>query len=187
MKAQIRKQIHHAMRSLGQQALEHKSSAACKRLVELPEFRSARTVMVYLEIPHELVTADLVKAAIAAGKTLVSPVVDPQRKIFHAAILKNVDSDLFISIYGIREPMHSPVWPAENIDFIVVPAVAFDVHGNRLGRGGGYYDKFLSQPDVHAFKCGLALEEQLLPDVPTHDHDVPVDAVVTDTRTLRFK
>lgn len=142
--------------------------------------------MVYLEIPHELHTLDIVNAVLAAHKTLLSPVVLPGDKMMHAGKLQGPnDPDLIISDYGIREPIHSPPWPIELIDFIVVPAMAFDNQGNRLGRGGGYYDRFLSQPGLRAFKCGLAFDEQLLPAVPMHKHDMPVDAVVTDTQVLR--
>jgi 5-formyltetrahydrofolate cyclo-ligase len=186
MKSQIRKQIRQAIAALGDQTIKEKSRAAAARLIGLPEFQSAGTIMVYLQIPHELETLGIVNAVLAAGKTLLSPVVLPGIKTMHAGKLQGPDDpDLITSDYGIREPIHSPPWPIDQIDFIVVPAMAFDLHGNRLGRGGGYYDRFLSQPGLHAFKCGLAFEEQLLPSVPTHKHDIPVDAVVTDARVLR--
>jgi 5-formyltetrahydrofolate cyclo-ligase len=142
--------------------------------------------MVYLQILRELETLDIVNAVLASGKTLLSPVVLPGDKMMHAGRLQGPnDPDLVTSDYGIREPIHSPPWPIDKIDFLVVPGMAFDEHGNRLGRGGGYYDRFLAQPGLRAFKCGLAFEEQLIPSVPMHKHDVPVDAIVTDARVLR--
>jgi 5-formyltetrahydrofolate cyclo-ligase len=186
MKSQIRKQVRQAIAGLGGQAVKQKSRDACMRLIGLPEFQSAATIMVYLQIPRELETLDIINAVLASGKTLLSPVVLPDDKMMHAGRLQGPDDpDLTTSDYGIREPIHSPPWPIEQIDFLVVPGMAFDRHGNRLGRGGGYYDRFLAQPGLRAFKCGLAFEEQLLPSVPMHKHDVPVDAIVTDARIVR--
>ena len=88
--------------------------------------------------------------------------------------------------YGIREPISNEAFPPEQIDLIVVPAMAFGADGARLGRGGGFYDRFLSQPDLRAATCGLAFHEQVLDAVPTGEHDCPVMVVVTDKEVLRF-
>jgi 5-formyltetrahydrofolate cyclo-ligase len=68
---------------------------------------------------------------------------------------------------------------------VIVPGLAFDSRGRRLGRGGGFYDRFLSQPDLTAVTCGVALEAQILEDLPREPHDVPVDLLITEERTIR--
>ena len=78
------------------------------------------------------------------------------------------------------------MWRPQDIDLIVAPALAIDRHGRRLGRGGGYYDKFLAQPALRATICAFVFAEQLLDDLPHLPHDQPVDMVVTDAEVLRF-
>ena len=87
---------------------------------------------------------------------------------------------------GLREPTNGHVRNIEEIDLIVVPALAYDRTGNRLGRGAGLYDRFLSAAGCHAVTCGLAFAEQLVAHVPVRSHDHPVDLLVTDEEVLRF-
>lgn len=88
---------------------------------------------------------------------------------------------------GIREPLEGIPVPVSEIDLVIVPGLAFDEQGNRLGRGRGFYDRFLSHPDFRGLKCALAFEEQIVAAIPVAPDDVPVDMVVTDVRVLRFQ
>lgn len=87
---------------------------------------------------------------------------------------------------GIREPVEGMPVPVSDIDLVVVPGLAFDEQGNRLGRGRGFYDRFLSHPDFHGTSCALALEDQVVPNIPIGPSDVCVDMLVTDVRVRRF-
>jgi len=104
-----------------------------------------------------------------------------------AVTCRSIDDDeMLVDQFGIRTPKNGQMWPYEDIDLIVVPALAFDRQGNRLGRGGGFYDRFLAEPRVHAVTVGLGFAEQLVEELPTHHYDRPVDMLVTDQHVLRF-
>lgn len=176
------------LRSLPHQQIADRSRQACAKLAQLPEFRSAGVVMVYLSMPQELDTTPLVLDAFQAGKTVLAPKVSWEHLHMEALEVRSLDDGLTTSTQGpaIREPAYGEPWPSEDIDLIVLPALAFDRRGNRLGRGMGFYDRFMAHSRLRAFKCGLALSEQLVDNVPTTNGDLPVDALVTDQAVLRF-
>ncbi len=94
--------------------------------------------------------------------------------------------DLVPGVFGILEPRGSEVVEPGAIDFVLVPARGFDRAGNRLGRGGGYYDRYMAHPDFRAIRCGIAYSAQVLPAIPHDAHDLPVHVLVTESGVLRF-
>ena len=104
-----------------------------------------------------------------------------------AAVRVESDRDqMVVTSNGIREPAREETWPLEEIDLVVVPALAYDRLGNRLGRGGGFYDRFLARLEMRTVVCGLAFAQQVVEELPTHATDHPVDLLVTDEEVLRF-
>ena len=93
---------------------------------------------------------------------------------------------MLVGSFGIGEPAAGEAWPIEDIDLIVVPAVAYDRRGRRLGRGGGFYDRFLARGGLRARTCGLAFAQQIVQELPAESHDYPVEIVVTDREVLRI-
>jgi 5-formyltetrahydrofolate cyclo-ligase len=96
------------------------------------------------------------------------------------------EAEMFDISHGLRQP----AWrqrevEIERIDLVIVPALAFDRAGNRLGRGGGFYDRFLARPGLGASKIGLAFDEQIVDTIPVGPNDIPVDIVVTDKEIIR--
>jgi 5-formyltetrahydrofolate cyclo-ligase len=87
---------------------------------------------------------------------------------------------------GLRQPAAGTPIPVSLIDLVIVPGLGFDAHGNRLGRGRGFYDRFLANPEFHGVACALALEQQLIPELPVDPLDRPVDLLVTDAEVRRF-
>lgn len=159
-----------------------KSRTACRNLIELDAFDRAEVIMVYLHIPDEVDTTDVVLAAWQHDKRVVVPAVDWQRRRMQPVALHSLaEEHLHEDAYGLRTPAGAtPVAPA-SVDLIVVPALAYDRRGNRLGRGAGFYDRFLACTDVRAVACGLAFAEQVVASVPIRANDWPVDILVTDT------
>jgi 5-formyltetrahydrofolate cyclo-ligase len=96
-----------------------------------------------------------------------------------------VELELVPGVFGILEPRGSEVVEPGAIDFVLVPARGFDRQGNRLGRGGGYYDRYMSHPDFHAIRCGIAFAAQVLDAIPHDAHDLPVEVLVTEEGVLR--
>lgn len=186
MKRALRREIKAKLAAMPAALSAGKSRSACKALTALPEFRDARAVMLYLAVPGELDTAAVAMAAWRDGKTVVVPKADYERRQMIAVVCRSLDEEFVRDRYGIREPSAPEPWPAERIDLIAVPGLAFDRSGGRLGRGGGFYDRFLGEADLRAVLCGLAFDEQVVDEVPVEQHDRRVDLLVTDKETLRF-
>lgn len=157
-----------------------------RRLADLPEWRDAATVLLFLSMPDEVDTLPIVRDALAAGKNVAVPKVDARRTVMDARVLRDLDRDVAPGVYGILEPVVSEVVEPAAIDFCLVPARGFDRHGNRLGRGGGYYDRYMSHPDFRALRCGIAFAAQLLDDLPHDQTDLPVHLLVTEEGTVRL-
>jgi len=186
MKSELRKHLLPRLTSLPPAEAAHKSRLACQRLLNLAEFRRAGVVMSYMPIRGEVDATEINQAVLRHGKTLLLPRVyrDPPR--LAAIACHSLTEPMERGSYQILEPAEGPAWPVERIDLIVVPAVAYDLRGFRLGRGGGFYDRFLSQPLLRAVTCGLAFAEQVLPEVPTAEHDQPIQMLAGEAEVLRF-
>lgn len=101
--------------------------------------------------------------------------------------IRSLTEDLGMSQMGLREPVSGIPFPSSTIDLVIVPGLGFDEYGGRLGRGRGFYDRFLAHPEFTGVACGLAFEEQLTPSVPIGPLDRHVDMLVTDKKVRRFK
>lgn len=174
-----KKELRKQLRSLKQQHIVHsaeRSERVVRQLIEHPRFRSARTVMLYHALPDE-VDAQSILQGLCKDKQLLLPVVDGDT--MHPVRYTGPEN-LHIGAFAISEPQGAPFTDLSSIDLVVVPGMAFDAAGYRLGRGKGYYDRFLSQPELaRAYKMGLCFPFQLLQEVPVDAHDVPVDEVLT--------
>ncbi len=101
--------------------------------------------------------------------------------------IRSLTSDVRDGMMGIREPLAGFPIPVADIDLVIVPGLGFDQQGNRLGRGRGFYDRFLSHRDFRGVSCALAIEDQVVEHVPNAPNDVRVDMLVTDKQARRFK
>lgn len=165
------------------------SSLIRTRLLQLPELLRARTVMTYVSVGSEVATRDLVPQLLSLEKVVLIPYCQGlDLRLFR---LKSLE-ELVPGTLGIPEPppdLRNDVQRQgrpEEIDLALIPGLAFDRHGNRLGQGKGYYDRFLLSLRPDAFKLGLAFECQVVDDLPRTPHDTPVDAVLTEKMLLRF-
>ncbi len=186
MKSAMRKKIRQVLLEIAPDEAAAKSRAACHALVNTEEFSRADSVMLYLSTAGEVDTAEVALACWQAGKHVLAPRVSWEHKHMVPLEIRDLESGVMIGRNNIREPRGGMPWPLEDIDLVVVPALAFDRRGRRLGRGGGFYDRFLAQPTLRAVACGLAFREQLVDEVPAHAHDRPVHMLVTDQGVLRF-
>ncbi len=187
MKHHLRTEMKATLAAMTEQDAKTKSYAACKSLLALSEYRDAQVIMLYLPIPEEVDTAEVALHAWQTGKTVLTPKVSMAQRHLMPLEIKSLDDDLTAGQFGILEPTNGQVWPLEDIDFIIVPALAYDRNGGRLGRGGGFYDRFLAHTEVKAVTCGLAFSEQLVDELPIHAHDYPVQILVTDKDVIRFQ
>jgi 5-formyltetrahydrofolate cyclo-ligase len=155
------------------------SMAAQERLADSPLAAAAKVVGLYRSLPSECGTASLASALQAAGKEICYPVIVPgQRKL---AFRRGADA-YAAGALGIEEPTGSAV-PLAEIDLLVVPAIAVDAQGRRLGRGKGHYDATLAA--FSGVSVAIVFEAQLVPEVPVGEHDRPVAAVCTEARIIQ--
>jgi 5-formyltetrahydrofolate cyclo-ligase len=160
---------------------EAKSQLIGNKLVELEAFKRAKTVLFYASLPGEVNTFAMITKAFELKKHICLPhVVENQRKMI-PTLTKTLDG-LENGIYGIAQPRYdeSLAVDLKDIDAVIVPGLAFDKANNRLGRGVGYYDRFLCQLSPHTATIGLAFDFQLLESLPTEEHDVPLSVIITN-------
>ena len=150
------------------------SAAIFSAVERLPEFRAARTVAVFAALPDEPAT-DEVLARWASTRRVVLPRVEGDAMRFYAC---RPDALVF-GAFGILEPQGERPCPAGEIDLVVCPGVAFTADGRRLGRGRGYYDRYLGDPVFRGFRVGVCYAHQLVDDLPVEPHDVRMDRVIT--------
>ncbi len=149
------------------------------------DFRAAGTVLLSLSFRSEWDTAPLLAAARAAGKTLAAPRVHVESRMLEPCRVADPAVDLAPGFRGISEPLpHCVPVALAAIDWVLVPGVAFDPNGYRIGYGGGYYDRLLPLLRGDARRVSGAFELQVVDGVPTAPHDLTVDAIITERRTL---
>ena len=182
LKKSIREQAHANRQA--QPDKEPLSQAICEKFASLGEFTAARSVMVYIEVRTEVRTRQFLPTLLASGKRIVVPYcrTDGQLELF---LLENMD-ELAIGMYKILEPkaelreLPSKKVDVKEIDLIMVPGVAFDSNGARMGHGFGYYDKLLEHARSDAPLVALAFECQIFPEIPTQSHDIFMDKIITE-------
>ncbi len=188
MKNHLRKKLKKMLSQIPPDVASVKSRAAAGRVISLDAFAQAEVVMLYLPIPGEVDTKPIAQAAWAKGKTVVAPTACYNCRTMRPIFCRPEDEEMFHPHHGLRQPHRATgEVPIEQIDLLVVPGMAFDKQCNRLGRGGGFYDRFLANPQLHAATVGIAFAEQIVDSLPIQPNDRPVGLVVTDEETLRKK
>lgn len=185
-KKELRQRIRKTVAAIPPEELEAKSLRACHRLFELPEYAKAEVIMVYLSLPGELETSPLVLRAWQNRKRVLAPKVSWSQRRMMPVEIRSLSNDLTIGQMGIREPLAGIPFPISLIDLVIVPGIAFDEYGQRLGRGRGFYDRFLAHPEFKGVACALAFEEQVVADVPVGPLDRKVKLLVTGEKVRRF-
>jgi len=185
-KSIIRRELRDKLAAMSDIDRHRKSLAACGHIATSPEFAAARVVMLYLSTPHEVDTASLALAAWQQGKTIVVPKVSWDQRRMLPVEITSLHGHLTTTGAGVREPAAGKPVPVNLIDLVVVPGLGFTPAGYRIGRGMGFYDRFLAQADFIGVSCGLAFDEQVVPVLPVLDHDIPLSMLCTDSGIRRF-
>jgi 5-formyltetrahydrofolate cyclo-ligase len=155
----------------------------CERLK--PQLRSARTILFFAPLPGEMDLWPLLEESVSAGKMVALPWFDPATQTYLARRVENPACEIVAGKFGVREPAPGCVEiPLQKIDLVLVPGVAFDLSGNRLGRGKGFYDRLLAK--ISGVKCGVGYDFQLLEKIPAEPHDAKVNFILTPTRCVKI-
>jgi 5-formyltetrahydrofolate cyclo-ligase len=182
-KRELRTRMRSVRGVLPAAARDTRSRAAIARLAELPEFTRARTWVAFSAIQKELDPAGLVVIGREQSKRVGLPCVMGNELVLREWV---AGAERVEGAFGILEPDESaPVIAPMEVDFVLVPGLAFDARGHRIGYGRGFYDRLL--PTIpNAFRVGVAYDFQVVPELPDEPHDVAMQCVVSDARTLRL-
>ena len=186
MKQSLRKMIRQKLAGLNPAVAHAKSMAICKRLLEQPEYDRAQTIMIYLPMADEVDVAPIALRGWQQEKTIAAPRLAWDQRHMLPVEIRSLETGLVVTYKGLREPAGGEPVPVEFLDLVIVPALAYDRQGNRLGRGAGFYDRFLKTPQFRGLAVGVAFREQLVDHIPAQENDVPVHMLVTDEEVFRF-
>ncbi len=188
-KFELRKHIIAQRNALPLQTLKDNSAAIVTKLLNLPEYHMATTVMAYVDFRNEVQTASIMENAMQQNKRLLLPVTNVSNKRLVPSQVLHLPDDLTPSTWGILEPKPQCIRPIDpkEIDLVIVPGVAFDTAGNRLGYGGGFYDRFLPSVRVNTTLVSLAFELQIRSNIYPAKNDVPIHILITEDRVLDFR
>lgn len=176
-KQAIRREVRRRIKEL---SAEQKLSAAREifdRVESCEAFKRAQSIALFAAMNDEVPTAEVLERWRSVGKHIVVPRVEGDIMRFYVYAPECMQTGAF----GIEEPIGDKEYEAKNIDLIIVPARAFTTSGKRLGRGGGFYDKYMSLPDFRAYKIGIAFGCQIFDDLHCDSHDILVDEVIAST------
>ena len=184
-KQTLRENVKTTLRTMDTAERHTDSLAACRRLWDMPVVRNATTVMLYLPLTTEVDVSPVALACFREGISVAVPKVDWERRDMQAVEVRSFDDQSIGNDVGsLRTPIGGRPLVPSAIDVIIVPALAYDTSCRRLGRGGGYYDRFLPRLRRAAHVIGIAFDRQIIDAAPVLPHDRPVHAVVTDRRLI---
>jgi len=183
-KSDLRAHIRARLENISDAVRAVESIGLCERLqAQIP---SAHTILFFAPLPDELDVWPMLEMSLALGVNCALPFFDAEKKSYGAKRLKNLAADIVTGKFGVREPAATCAEiPLNQFDLVLVPGLAFDLSGNRLGRGQGFYDRILSA--ASGIKCGVCHNFQLLEKIPAEPHDAKLDFIFTPARGVRRK
>lgn len=182
-KEELRRSVRARIKAVTPEQRLNASEQACALLEQQKVWKNAVTIFFYAPLREELDIWPLLRDSLAAGKTVALPRFDAATQRYVACQIQDAARDVRDGQFGIREPCTECIAvPPNRLDLVLVPGVAFDVHGRRLGRGKGFYDQLLAS--VRGTTCGVAFDEQIVEAVPVEPHDVHLNCILTPTRWI---
>jgi 5-formyltetrahydrofolate cyclo-ligase len=185
-KRYIRRSIHAVRRGLPEAERLARSRRVWERVAALSCYQHARVVLGYMAFDHEVLTDGLMQQAMASGKQLVLPMVLGDRQGLALYAIADLERDVAPGYRGILEPQppRTRAVTPDTLELALIPGVAFDLRGGRLGFGVGFYDRLLSELPRDIPTVGLAFDFQVIPRLPLQPHDMLLDAIATETRII---
>ena len=180
-KATLRHDLKQKLIQISRDKRIEKSKKICDFILKSDTFHDAAVVMVFLSLPHEVDTTPLILHAWQQGKTVAVPKISWEQRHMIPVEIHSLDTGLKEDRMGVRNPTGGIPVEFEEIDIVITPGLGFDRQGNRLGRGGAYYDNFFGHERVKAARWGIGFDEQICDQVPHDQTDIPVQAVVTES------
>ncbi len=179
-KGVVRKEVLARLNSQGPGERKEKSTIIKNKVFSLPEFRKAKNIVCYISLDTEVSTGEIIKDSLKMSKRVFAPRVEGDS--LRIVELKNMDEDLERGPIGVLQPKNeaSSSFRARDMEIVIVPGIAFERNGARLGRGKGYFDRFLSKLPNTVKTIALGFDFQIKKSIPVSPHDIPVDLVITN-------
>ena len=187
LKKEIRNKIINNRNNLTEIEITEKSNIIFHKLKEMDLYKNAHNVMLYISFNNEVTTNTIIEDLFHANKRVFIPVTVSETKELIVSELLSLEEDLEIGNFGVLEPKKACLRPfsPKELDLIIVPGVAFDSRGYRIGYGAGYYDRFLPQVPNNVPKVSIAFDLQIIDFVPSETYDIPVEYIITENRTIK--
>lgn len=185
-KQEIRDEIAQKIGALKPDDVAEKNKAIEERLFEFANYLEARIALLYTPAPYEVGTAEIIKRSFMYSKIIVLPTYDPETNKMTLMKIDDFDKDLVKGPRGNLEPNpeRCKVVPLDCLDIAIIPGLAMDEKGGRVGSGQGYYDRLIPNLPITTRKVGLVFEDHIVPLVPLESHDKHVDIVITEKRVI---
>jgi 5-formyltetrahydrofolate cyclo-ligase len=185
-KSEIRRSTVARRDALSKKQRAEKSAAIMKRLFEFANFLESKIVLFYLSHKSEVDTEPMIHKALALEKIIALPLIDGEKREIIPLKIDNLDRDTQPGYRGIREPIsrRCKQIPVQQVNLAIIPGIAFDERGGRIGYGTGFYDRFIPNLDITTRKVALAFECQIVPQIPMEPHDRYTDIIITEKRIV---
>lgn len=185
-KSEIRSYIHKAIQSLSKTEIAEKTSLIENRLFEFANFLESTISLLYFAHEDEVDTQDIIRRCFEYNKIVVLPAFDTENFAMSLLKIDDFDKDLTAGPRGGLEPdsERCKIVPIERIDIAIIPGIALDEKGGRIGSGNGYYDRLIPKLPITTRKVALAFECQIVPQVPMESHDKYMDIIITEKRII---
>ena len=185
-KREIREDMAKKLETFSAGELTKKTRGIEERLFEFANFLESKVVLLYMHSDGEVVTNDIIKRCFESNRIVALPAFDTAKHTMQLMRVDNLDSDLKPGPRGVPEPDPDccRIVPIDCIDIAIIPGVAFDEKGARIGSGKGYYDRLIPKLSITTRKVALALESQIIQQAPVESHDKHVDIVITEKRII---
>lgn len=185
-KHEIRTEITKLLTNMSDDVRNEKNQAIEDRLFDFANFLEANIALLYMNSENEVATRNIIKRTIEYNKIVVLPVFDMEKHRMDFMKIENLENRLKRGPRGVPEPItaKSKKVPIDSIDIAIVPGIAFDEKGARIGTGMGFYDRLIPNLPITTRKVALSFEDQLIQQVPMEHHDKHVDIIITDKRII---
>ena len=185
-KIQIREDISQIISTLSEKKIAEKTRAIENRLFEFANFLESKIALLYVNGDGEVQTENIIKRSYDYNKIVVLPAFDPEKFEMNLMKVDHFENELKPGPRNVLEPdaNRCKTVPMERIDIAIIPGLAFDEKGGRIGSGRGYYDRLIPKLAITTRKVALTFEEQIVPQIPMESHDKHVDIIITDQRII---
>lgn len=184
----LRNELLNKRKLLSNKAILDKSNQIANRLKKFDKYQQSEKIMLYISTKYEVQTQKIIESAQKDNKKLYIPIIIKEKHNLIPSLVNDFNKELALGDLGIYQPKkeHIKEIPSKILDMIIIPGIGFTNKGNRLGRGGGYYDRFLKKLKENCCTVALAFEIQIVKEIPLDKYDVPVDYIITEDRIIKI-